>query len=525
VLLLVCVNVASIMMARATLRQREMAVRTALGASRIRLVRQMLTETMLLALFGGVVGILLGGWASGSLSSLLPKINLPLRLEFYFDWRVAAYSLATVLFAGIVVGLWPALSSARANPGEVLHDGGRSDSAGFTRHRTRSVLVILQVAGSLTLLIVGALFVRSLSRAQRMYLGFDPQHVAYVMTDPHLIGYDDARTKTLYRELEDKVRALPGVESVSLSINLPLGLFSTGRRVTFEGRPLALGEQPPLILFDAVDPAYFGTMRVPLLRGRAFSDSDGETSRRVAIVNQTMADNFWPGEDAIGKRFGINADPGQFFEIVGVAGNGAYNILGEKPQPYFYLPLAQSFSTMQTIAVRASVPLNPLLVQVQREIRSLSPELPILDAETMEQSLAGLNGYFVLRLGATMAGIMGFLGLALAVVGVYGVVSFSVAQRTREIGIRMALGASRRDILKFVLRQGLTIVIAGVVVGLICGWALTHAMGRFAAGPADAGPFILGGAALLLASIALVACWIPARRAMRVDPMVALRYE
>jgi ABC-type antimicrobial peptide transport system permease subunit len=261
------------------------------------------------------------------------------------------------------------------------------------------------------------------------------------------------------------------------------------------------------------------------LQGHAFADSDGETAPPVAIVNQTVAEKFWPGQDVIGKRFRVAGSRGPFAEIIGIAVNGKYMVMGEPPQPFFYLPLAQSYSSLRTMQIRSSVPPESLLLQLQREIRSLAPDLPIFDAETMEQILAGANGYFVFRFGATMAGVMGFIGLILAVVGVYGVMSFSMAQRTREIGIRMALGANRRDVLKLVLRQGLAIVIAGVAAGIVCGWALTRAMGRFSAGPSGAGPLIFGGAAALLLGVALLACWIPARRAMRVDPMVALRYE
>ncbi len=312
VLLLVCVNVAGILLARAAIRSREMAVRAALGAGRGRLVRQILTEAILLSVLGGAVGVILGAWASGSLGSLLPRTSVPINFDFHFDWRVAMYSSAIVLFAGMVVGLWPALRSARANLGEVLHEGGRSDSAGVTRHRARSFLVALQVAGSLTLLIVAALFVRSLNRAERMYLGFDPNHVAFVVTDAHEAGFDQAGTERFNRQLLDRVRALPGVQSVSLSQTVPMYLFTNGTHVYFEGRPLRPGQQAPLIVFNSIDPAYFDTMRVPLLRGRSFTDSDRESAVPVVIVNQTIADEFWPGEDPIGKRFSVDTAPGRF---------------------------------------------------------------------------------------------------------------------------------------------------------------------------------------------------------------------
>jgi predicted permease len=523
ILALACLNVANILFARATVRQREMAIRSALGAGRMRLARQAITEAFLLALLGGAAGVILGAWASGSISSMLPNTNPPVHFDFRFDWRVFGYSFAVALVAGFIVGMWPAWRAARANLNTVLHEGGRGDSAGPARHRARSTLVAIQLAGSLTLLIVAALFVRSLGRAERMYLGFDPTHLLSVVLDPHEIGYGEARTKEFYRDLEDRVRAMPGVQSASLAYDFPMSPFTHGRPIEIEGHPVPVGQQPPIVLFNQIDPGYFETMRVPLLRGRAFRNSDDETAPPVAIVNETMADKFWPGQDPIGKRFRIVGSA--WAEVVGIAGNGKYMILGESPQPFFYVPLAQSYTSLRSLEIRSGIPPNALLRELQQQIRNLAPDLPIFDAETMEQTLSGANGYFVLRFGATMAGVMGLIGLILAAVGVYGVMAFSMAQRTREIGIRMALGANRRDVLKLVLRQGLTIVIAGVVVGLACGWALTHAMGRFAAGPSGAGPLIYCGATLVLISVALLACWIPARRATRVDPMVALRHE
>jgi predicted permease len=525
VLVLACLNVANILIARATVRQREMAIRSALGAGRLRLVRQVLTEAILLALLAGTAGVILGAWAASSVGSMLPKSNPPIRFDFGLDWRVFAYALGAALFTAFIVALWPALRAARMNLNAVLHEGGRSNSAGAGRHRVRSALVVVQVAGSLTLLIVAGLFARGLDRAQRAYLGFDPTHLLNVIVDPHEIGYDEARTNQFYRALEERVRALPGVEAASLAFNFPMGIMSDGRNIEVEGHPVPAGQQPPVVLFNRIDPTYFGTMRVPLLRGRAFAASDDETAPPVAIVNQTMAEQFWPGQDPIGKRFRVVNAGGRFAEIVGVAGNGMYMIMGEPPQAFFYFPLAQSYSSMRTIQIRSSVPPESLLLQVQQEIRNLAPDLPIFDAETMEQALGGTNGYFVYRFGATMAAVMGLIGLTLAVVGVYGVVSFSTAQRTGEIGVRMALGAKGRDILRLVLREGLAIILVGVAAGLLSGWALTRAMGRFAAGPSGAAFPIFAGATLGLTCVALLACWIPAWRAMRVDPMIALRYE
>jgi putative ABC transport system permease protein len=523
ILALACLNVGNILFARATVRQREMAIRSALGAGRARLMRQVLTEAILLALLGGAAGMFLGSWATGSIVSMLPKTNPPIHLDFRFDWRVFTYSFVAALIAAFIVGMWPAWRAARTNLNTVLHGGGGADLAGSSRHRTRSALVALQLAGSLMLLIVAALFVRSLGRAERIQLGFDPTHLLSVVLDPHEIGYDEQRTNEFYRELEDRVRAMPGVQSAGLGYDFPLSVFMDGRPIEIEGHPVPVGQQPPAVLFNQIDPGYFDTMRISLLRGRAFTKSDDESAPLVAIVNETMAQKFWLGTDPIGKRFRIVGS--KWAEIVGVTANGKYMDLGEPPLPFFYVPLAQSFTSIRSLEVRSLIPPEVLLREIQQQIRGLAPDLPIFDAETMQQTLRSSNGDFIFRFGATLTAGMGFIGLLLAAVGVYGVMAFAMAQRTHEIGIRMALGAGRGDILQLAARQGLVIAIGGIAVGLIGGWALTHAMARFSAGPSTAGPIIYGGATLVLISVAAAACWIPARRAMRVDPMVALRYE
>jgi putative ABC transport system permease protein len=525
VLLLACMNVANILLVRATVRRREVAIRAALGASRGRLVRQLLTESILMALLGGVGGVVLGGWASGAITSLLPKADLPLYLDFGFDWRVFAFALAAAASTGIVVGLWPALHSAGTDASAVLHEGGRSDTAGVGRHRVRSALVVAQVAGSLMLLIVAGLFVRSLSRIQHTNLGFDPDHLLNVLIDPHEIGYDTPRTKEFYRELEGRVRALPGVESASLAFSVPMGNYMDGRGIHVEGHPLALGLQPPVVLFNRIDADYFKTLRVPFLRGRLFTDSDNETAPPVAIVNQAMASQFWPNEDPIGKRFSMAGPNGPFVQVVGVAADGKYAFLGWEHKPYFYVPIAQNYTSFEALHVRSSVSPESLIAQVRNEVRTIDPNMPISSIKTMTESLEGANGFFIFRLGATLAGIMGILGLTLAVVGVYGVVSFAASQRTHEIGIRLALGAERSDILHLVLGQGLGLVGAGVLAGLVAAWALTRAMANLLVGVTPTDPLTFTSATLFLAAIALFACYMPARRATRVDPMVALRYE
>jgi predicted permease len=524
VMLLACMNVANILLSRALARQREMAVRAALGAGRARLIRQALTETLLLSLLGGAVGIVLGIWVS-SLNSIHVIAGIPINLDFSFDARVFAYALLAALVTSIVAGAWPAWRASRADVSMMLHDGGRGGSGGVKRQRIRSVLVTAQVAGSLMLLIVTGLFVRNLQNVQGMDLGFDPEGLVNVTTDPHEIGYDEARTKDFYRQLEERARALPGVESVALAYSVPMGNYMDGNSVYVEGQPVPPGSQAPQMVYNRVTPTYFDTMRTPILRGRAFTRADDEHAQRVAIVNETMAKKFWPNESPIGKRFSTKGDAGPFIEVVGETGKGKYIFIGESPMPAYYVPIAQDFSSIRVLEIRSSGNPASLIPAVQQEIHNLAPDLPVFSAITMKESLGGANGFFIFRRGAELGAMMGILGTILAVVGVYGVVSFAASQRTREIGIRMALGAGRKEILSMIVRQGLGLVVSGVAFGLAAAWLLTRTMGNLLVGVSASDPVTFIGSAILLAAIALLACWIPARRAAALDPLEALRYE
>jgi predicted permease len=524
-LMLACMNVANVLLARATVRQREMGLRAALGAGRGRLIRQMLTETILLGILGGVLGVILGEWANPGNIFKGAQSSLPIRLDFGFDWRVFAYSFAAALFTGVFVGLWPAFRASRADLNSILQEGGRSDSSGSGRHRLRSALVVAQVAGSLMLLIVAGLFIRSLRHAEAMYLGFDPDHVLSLNMDPHQIGYDQARTTEFYRQLESRTRALPGVQAVSFAFDTPMtGSVKTGT-VTFEGQTVPLGQQAPSLFFNSVDPSYFEALRVPLLRGRAFTESDNQTAPPVVIVNQIMADRFWPRQDPLGKRFTMKtaAGPAKTLQVVGVATNGKYLLVAEDPTPFFYVPLAQNYTSARALQVRSSVPPETLLAPVQAEIHNLAPDLPVTEAKTMKQSIG--DDLLEYRLGAGVATVMGAIGLLLAVIGIYGIVSFSAAQRTREIGIRMALGGSARDVIRLILQQGVGMVMVGLGVGVLAALGITRVMTGLLVGVSPSDPLTYTTVALLLAAVALLACWIPARRATRVDPGVALRYE
>lgn len=530
VLLLACMNVANILLARAMARQREFGIRAALGAGRGRLIRQVLAESLILALLGGIAGAILGQVATAVSGSLLHSVastssNLGFHMDCSFDWRVFAYTLGAALFTGMLAGLWPAFRASHAEVNVVLHEGERGASRGFDRHRIPGLLVVAQVAGSLMLLVVAGLFVRSLSHAERMYLGFDPDHVLTVMLDPHQIGYTDGHSESFYRDLVQHVRALPGVQSASIAFCVPMGFPGHGAQIFIEGRPLAPREEPPNISFNSIDPGYLSTMRVPLMLGRNFSQSDDKQAPPVAIVNQAMASKFWPHENTIGKRFSLKSASGPFIDVVGVAHNGQYLFLSPDSSPYFYVPFAQNPSSFASLQLRSSGPPESLIPEVQKEIGRLAPDLPVMSVATMEQTVHGLAGMFIFRLAASLAGVIGILGLVLALVGLYGVVSFSVSRRTQEIGIRIAVGAQKRDILKLVSWQGLRLVIAGIAAGLALALALSHAMRKLLMGVSAADPATYLAVALMLVAVTLLACWLPARRAAKVDPMVALRYE
>jgi len=529
VLLLACMNVANILLARAAARQREMAIRSALGAGRSRLLRQMLTESLLLSLLGGILGVLFGKWAikaSGSaLHSVTTTTNFAYKMDCSLDWRVFSYTLSAAILTGVLVGLLSARRASRAEVNDILQGGGRGDSSVRGGSRIRSALVVAQVAGSLILLIVAGLFVRSLRQTERMYLGFDPDHVLNVMLDPQQIGYDEIHAEAFYRELESRASAMSGVESASLSFAVPLGIPGRVGFVSVEGHPLVAGQQPPETSFNSIDPAYFATMRIPILRGRAFADSDNEAAPQVAIVNRTMAKKLWPNEDPVGKRFRWAGESGPYVEVIGVVQDGQYFFLSPDSQPYFYLPLAQNFSSRLSLQIRSSIPPESLGVAVQEQVRALAPDLPIIDLRTMQQTVRGLGGLFVFRLAASLAAALGFLGLTLAVIGVYGIVSFGIVQRTREMGIRVALGADRNDILKLALGTGLALISAGVILGVASSWALTRAMAKLLIGVSGSDPVTYATAVVVISAVALFACWIPAHRATKVDPLVALRYE
>src|ERR1700677_541288 len=524
VLLLACVNVANILLVRATVREREMAIRAALGAARIRMIRQLLTESILLALLGGIAGIFLGYWGSSALASLNFQTDLPVHLVVCFDWRVFGYATAAALLTGIIVGLVPAIRASRGNLAAILHEGGRGVVGGKTRFR--SGLVVAQVAGSLVLLIIAGLFARSLGKAQKTSLGFDPDHVVNFTMDPVEIEYTRQQTRDFYKNLLARLSSLPGVVSASTATATPMGYYNNVDTLTIEGYQPPAGQPLPRSLYSTISTDYFRTMQVPMLSGRAFTDSDGEDAQYVAIVSEAMAKKFWPNADPIGRQFQMSTDEKHSMVVVGVVKDVRYQGVTGVIPPIFYAPFVQhqSGNSLQFLQVRTTAAPETMIPEIERAIQSLAPQLPVFDVETMRQALYTLNGLLVYRIGAGLAAVLGVLGLILAIVGVYGVVSYAASQKTHEIGVRMALGAQPTDILKMVFGEGLLIVAMGLGVGIALALAAAQVVGKFLTVSAM-DPVTYVTVSAILTVVALAACYIPARRDMRVDPMVALRYE
>lgn len=526
VLLVACFNIANVLLVRAAARQREMGIRAALGAGRGRLLRQHLTESLLLAVLGGGGGVVLAIWAAGFLSSLPLGTDLPIAFDFQPDFRVYLFALLAVLLTGVIVGIIPALRAARSDLNAVLREGGRGSSEGPRRHLVRNTLVVAQLAGSLLLLVVAGLFVRSLDKAQQMFLGYNPDHILDLTVDPEQISFNETQGREFYRQLDERIAVLPGVVSVAQAFTVPMGVISADDPIIVEDHPLDPDKQAPHVAFNPVTPSYFETLRIPLQSGRKFTAADNEKAPLVAVINEAMAAKFWPSENALGKRFSTKGPKGPFTEVIGVVRTGKYkNVVEDPPEPFFYVPSDQNYVAYRTIHVRTSVPPESLQRQIAAQVRELAPGIATSQVQTMTQALQGVNGFFFFRFGAQLTGTMGLLGLVLAVVGVYSVVSYAAAQRTHEIGIRMALGAEPRDILKMVLRQSVAVVAAGLAIGLAAAFAGTRAIANLIVGIKPTDPVTFVTVVVLLSAIALVACWIPARRATRVSPLTALRYE
>jgi predicted permease len=523
VLILACVNIANFLLVRATARRREMAIRTALGGTRVRLIRQLLTESVMLSLCGGLAGILFGLAGSNALSSIHLGTTLPVLLDFHLDWRVFGYAFASALITGLIVGIVPALRASRRGVIEVIRDGGRTMTG--SRSRFRTALVVAQVGGSLMLLIVAGLMMRSLSHVQHSDLGFDPRRVLNLTLDPNDIGYGKQQGLEFYNQLLERVQAMPGVESASVAFSVPMGYYGNYDWVEVPGYEVPSGTARPFVGLNYVTTDYFRTMGIQLLEGRSFTKADDEHSPWVAIVNQAMASKFWPNQSAIGHEFHQASIHAHSLRVVGVVKNSRTNGMKGPVKEYFYTPLAQQFSSLATLQVRTTFAPESMATSIRQQIASLAPSMPVFDVHTMLQGLYTVNGFLLFQLAAALAGILGTLGLILALVGVFGVISFTVSQRTNEIGIRMAMGAGQRSILRMILRQGVWIISAGLLSGLALAAAIARLVGNFISGVSPYDPLTYLSVSALLMLVALLACYIPARRATRIDPLVALRYE
>ena len=522
VLLIACANVANLLLARASGRKKEIAIRAALGAGRWRIIRQLLTESVLLSALGAGLGWLLAQWAIRVLSSVRPATDLPLQFSLTLDYRVFAFTLAVTVLTGILVGLVPALQAARTDSAAALKEGW-TGAEGRSRSFLRSSLVVAQMSVSLVLLISTGLFVRSTMNAAQQDLGFDQTHLLLVAMDTDLRRYDEARSQDFYRDLDQRVRSLPGVVDVSSARFLPIGFGNGAYGVEPEGLDVNRDQSPPQAIYNLVGTDYFRTMKLEVQQGRAFTEQDRTDSPQVAIINQTFADKFWPRQNPLGKRFRIDRED-KLLEVVGVARDSKYMLPAEGPTPAFYMPFSQLPRSDRILHIRTQGDPVPMAAAVRSVIHALDQEMPIWDVRSMQDHIR--NGkMFLFDIGTGLMGAFGLIGMILAAIGLYGVMAYSVSRRTHEIGIRMAIGASGGRIRAMVVRQGMILAALGVLLGLAGAGLLTRLFANLLVGVTSTDPLTFGAIALFLLAVGLLACYVPARRATRVDPMIALRYE
>ncbi len=520
VLLLACVNLANLLLTRATERRKEIALRLAVGASRARLVRQLLTESVLISLSGGAAGVILAAFINGAVRNIRLPSDVALLFDLRTDWRVLTFTLVLSIATGIFFSLIPALQSSKPELVPALKE--ESSMAGFRRSRLRNALVIAQVSLSLVLLISAGLIVRGLQAAQKMRPGFNPENAVSISFDVSLQGYDEARGRALQRQVLDRAKALPQVESAALTDNLPLALNYNSSTIYIEGSEFKGASTLPMAIPYEGSPGYFDVMGIPL-RGRDFRDDENKKESRVAIVNETFAKQFLHGADPIGHRFNWHGPDDPFFEIVGVVPAGKYNSLGEDPKPAVYTPLYRDYNGGVSLVARTRGDPRQVLSDLRRIVQELDPAVSVYGIQTLRQHLG--TSLFPARMAAIALGSFGVLALILAAVGIYGVMSHVVAGRTREIGLRMALGAQLSDVQKLILGQGMWLAAIGSFIGLALALTGGRLLKSFLYGVSATDPLTFTGIAILLLTIAFLACWIPARRASRVDPMIALRAE
>jgi putative ABC transport system permease protein len=523
VLLVACVNVASLMFARAVARQKEFALRAALGAGRWRIMRQLLLESLLLALAGGALGFALSLCALHLLLTAIP-IELPFWMNFGIDLRVLGFTTGITLLTAILFGLFPALQTSRIDLNDTLKEGGRG--SGGVRNRARSLLVVTEIALSLVLLVGAGLMIKSFLRLQRVNIGLNAKNVLTAGVNLPEKKYPELEQRAaFFKQLVERVRSLPGVQAASATATLPLNGGTWGRSLTVEGYPVLSVGQAPIIQHTVVTPGYFRTMGIALLSGRDFNDADAKGAPDVTIIDERLAREYWPNESPIGKRvrFGPPEDNEPWHTVVGVVGTVRHQRMQEDTRMSVYLPHQKIQVSGLALVVRTTSDPKKLTGAIRREVRQLDPDLPVSDVATMEEVVA--ESIWQPRLYATLFAAFAGGALILALIGIYGVMAFLVQTRTHEIGIRMALGATARDVFKLIVGRGMKLTVFGVLVGVGGAIALTRLMHSLLFNTSATDPFTFILISILLSLAALLACYIPARRAAKVDPLVALRYE
>src|SRR6516165_7919000 len=521
VLLLACANVANLMLVRSVGRRCEIAIRMSLGANRWRLVRQLLVESLILALAGGLVAFLFTFWSAGTFMRFVPKTDFPISLGIRVDYTVLLATLVISVLTGVIFGILPALRASGEAPVAVLKEETGSASGGMRKARLASVLVVAQISLSLLLLICAGLFIRSFMSAQQIKTGFNPHNVLIATYDLFTGGYSEASGVEFDRQLLTKLEAQPGIQSVALSSRVPLAFGGGSTAVNPEGYVSQANESMETQV-AIVTPNYFQTLQIPIVKGRDFTAQDAKSSQRVVIVSETFVNRYWPNQEAVGKQ--LNSDlTHEWFTVVGVSRDSKVNALNEKPTPFVYLPLYQVYRSTLIVVTRTNG--DPLASgkTVEKTIHGLNADLAVFDITTLE--LREQIASFPQRIAGTFVGAFGLLALVLAAVGIYGVTSYTTRQRTHEIGIRMTLGASKQDVLRLVLGHGVRLMLGGVGLGLLLSFVLTRFLGSLLLGVTSTDALTFSGVAILLCTVALIACFIPARHAMKVDPIVALRYE